>query len=65
MRLLKPGRLDQHYDRDKKSSIMPTFVAVDVGVLDNHGPAVDCRVLLGLSLGLSYVPTIFRSDSRS
>lgn len=38
---------------------MRTFVAVDVGILDNYGPAVECVILLGLAFGLADVSSIF------
>jgi hypothetical protein len=36
-----------------------TFVAVDVGVLDDHGPAIECVILLGLAFSLANVSPIF------
>ena len=40
---------------------MRTFIAIDVGILDDDGPAVQCRVLLGLALCCSNVPNVFRA----
>jgi hypothetical protein len=43
---------------------MVTFVTVDVGILDNYGPAVECVILLGLVLRLANVSSIFGRASR-
>lgn len=45
---------------------MRTFVAVDVGILDNYGPAVECVILLGLVFGLPDISSIFgRASGRN
>jgi hypothetical protein len=43
---------------------MFTFVTIDVGILDDYGPAVECVILLGLVLGLANVSSIFGRASR-
>lgn len=38
---------------------MRTFVTIDVGILDNYSPAVECVILLGFVLGFPDVSSIF------